>query len=197
MATHCSKIMEFMMLVGKLKSTVRAGWGLCGVKNVESVADHMYRMAILAFLTNSETQLNKDKCVKLTLVHDMAECIVGDIVPSDGVSKEEKHRKEKAAMEHLCKLTGEETGQMIYDLWKEYEDQATPEACFVKDLDRFDMLLQAYEYEVRDKRAGQLQDFINSTKGKFKHPTVQEWVQEVYTLRQQHLEKTIADGDSK
>jgi len=49
-----------------LKSTVRAGWGLCGVKNVESVADHMYRMAILAFLTNSETQLNKDKYVNVT-----------------------------------------------------------------------------------------------------------------------------------
>ncbi|KAI0218879.1 HD domain-containing protein 2 [Lamellibrachia satsuma] len=189
-----------MMLIGKLKSTVRTGWGMCGVKKAESVADHMYRMAVLAFLANSKTQLNKDRCIKLTLVHDMAECIVGDIVPSDGVSKEEKHRREMTAMEHLCKLTGEETGREIYDLWKEYEDQATPEACFVKDLDRFDMVLQAYEYEVHNERAGQLQDFFNSTQGKFQHPTVRDWVQELYMLRQQHIEKTIAapaDGQTK
>lgn len=32
----------------------------------------------------------------MALVHDMAECIVGDIAPSDNVSKEEKHRREEA-----------------------------------------------------------------------------------------------------
>ncbi len=35
------------------------------------------------------------RCIKLSLVHDMAECIVGDITPSDGVSKEDKHEMEK------------------------------------------------------------------------------------------------------
>lgn len=34
-------------------------------------------------------------CMKLALVHDMAECIVGDITPYCGISKEEKHAKEK------------------------------------------------------------------------------------------------------
>jgi len=33
--------------------------------------------------------------MKLALVHDMAECIVGDIAPMDNVSKAEKHRREK------------------------------------------------------------------------------------------------------
>lgn len=32
----------------------------------------------------------------MALVHDMAECIVGDITPSDNVSKEEKYRREQA-----------------------------------------------------------------------------------------------------
>ena len=34
------------------------------------------------------------RCIKMALVHDLAECIVGDIAPSDGVSKEDKHRRE-------------------------------------------------------------------------------------------------------
>ncbi len=36
--------------------------------------------------------------MKLALVHDMAECIVGDITPFCGVSKEEKHEKERVSL---------------------------------------------------------------------------------------------------
>lgn len=38
------------------------------------------------------------RCIRLALVHDMAECIVGDIAPADNISKEEKHRQEKVSM---------------------------------------------------------------------------------------------------
>jgi putative hydrolase of HD superfamily len=37
----------------------------------------------------------------ISLVHDLAECIVGDITPSDPVSAEGKHRMEVEAMEAL------------------------------------------------------------------------------------------------
>lgn len=46
--------------------------------------------------------LSLSRCIKLALVHDMAECIVGDIAPSDNVSKAEKHRREEARdQQHL------------------------------------------------------------------------------------------------
>lgn len=32
--------------------------------------------------------------------------IVGDITPSDGVSKEEKSRREQEALDHMCKVLG-------------------------------------------------------------------------------------------
>ena len=41
----------------------------------------------------------------MALVHDMAECIVGDIVPSDPISKEEKHRQERVGRpKNLCEI---------------------------------------------------------------------------------------------
>lgn len=43
-------------------------------------------------------------CMKLALVHDMAECIVGDITPYCGVSKDEKHAKERVSVWALIKL---------------------------------------------------------------------------------------------
>ena len=72
--------------------TPRTGWVLRKVEKPESVADHMYRMAMLAFL--ADDSLAKDRCIKMCLVHDLAESIVGDITPEDKISKAEKHRQE-------------------------------------------------------------------------------------------------------
>ncbi len=60
----------------------------------ESVADHMYRMSMLSFMV-TDASINKDKLMKICLVHDLAESIVGDITPHCGVSKEEKKRLEE------------------------------------------------------------------------------------------------------
>uniref|UniRef100_A0A674JTM0 HD domain-containing protein n=1 Tax=Terrapene triunguis TaxID=2587831 RepID=A0A674JTM0_9SAUR len=73
----------------------RTGWVYRNVEKPESVSDHMYRMAVMALVTEDK-QLNKDRCVRLALVHDMAECIVGDIAPADNISKEEKHQREES-----------------------------------------------------------------------------------------------------
>nr|KAG5694408.1 hypothetical protein BaRGS_017441 [Batillaria attramentaria] len=117
----------------------------------------------MAMLAPSE--LNTDRCVKMALVHDMAECIVGDLTPTDGVSKEEKHRQEEAATKHMCSLLDEPLGTQLFQLWQDYEDQASGEAKFVKDLDRLDMVMQAYEYERQEQRPGFLQEFFDSTEG--------------------------------
>lgn len=181
-------LLKFMSLVGKLKSTKRTGWVYRGVKSPESVSDHMYRMAIMSFLLTGReegTNINRDRCIKLALVHDMAECIVGDITPFDGVSKEEKHRREKQTMEYLSSLVGEEVGKEFLLLWQEYEDQETKEAKFVKDLDRFEMILQAHEYEDSEGKPGWLQEFFDFTKDKFQHPIVKDWVDELNKLRSQ------------
>ena len=50
-------------------------------------------------------------------MHDMAECIVGDITPSDNVSKEDKHKMERDAMERIVRLVGDEVGQELFSLW--------------------------------------------------------------------------------
>nr|XP_032649279.1 HD domain-containing protein 2 isoform X3 [Chelonoidis abingdonii] len=140
----------------------RTGWVYRNVEKPESVSDHMYRMAVMALVTEDK-QLNKDRCVRLALVHDMAECIVGDIAPADNISKEEKHQREEAAMKHLTQLLSEDLRKEIYELWEEYEHQSTAEARFVKELDQCEMILQASEYEELEKMPGRLQDFYDST----------------------------------
>ncbi|XP_030830246.1 HD domain-containing protein 2-like [Strongylocentrotus purpuratus] len=182
-ASTTQDTLKFLQFVNDIKIQPRRGWQLRGLSNVESVSDHMYQMSVMAMMITDKMGLDKNRCVQMALVHDMAECIVGDITPVDGVSKEEKHRREKETMDKLSKLAGPEAGQELYELWKEYEEQSSPEARFVKDLDRFEMISQAFQYEKRENKPGLLQEFFDSTQGKFNHPLVKEWVEELNTQR--------------
>ncbi len=64
-------------------------------------------------------------------------------------------------------------------LWEEYEAQKTPESKAVRDLDKFDMLAQAHEYEEELKEPRKLQEFFDSTSGQFQTETVKKWVAEL------------------
>lgn len=57
------------------------------------------------------------RCMKLSIVHDLAECIVGDLTPFCGVEPSEKHRQEDAAMKELTQMIGG-SGTEIYSLYK-------------------------------------------------------------------------------
>ncbi|XP_004614037.2 5'-deoxynucleotidase HDDC2 [Sorex araneus] len=175
-------LLQFLRLVGQLKRVPRTGWVYRNVESPESVSDHMYRMAIMALVTKDE-HLNKDRCLRLALVHDMAECIVGDIAPADNIPKEEKHKREEEAMKQITQLLPEDLRNELYGLWEEYETQSSAEAKFVKQLDQCEMILQAHEYEAQENKPGRLQDFYDSTAGKFTHPEIVQLVSELEAER--------------
>ena len=84
----------------------------------------------------------------------MAELLVGDITPKDGVPKVEKGRREAETMEYLCcRLLGgrgeQEQGASIRAIFEEYEEGKTLESVFVHDVDKVELLLQMIEYEKR------------------------------------------------
>uniref|UniRef100_UPI00398F2DE7 5'-deoxynucleotidase HDDC2 n=1 Tax=Pristiophorus japonicus TaxID=55135 RepID=UPI00398F2DE7 len=172
---NAKNLLQFINFMGQLKRVPRTGWVYRNVNKPESVSDHMYRMAVMAFLTEDQ-KLNKDRCIKLALVHDMAECIVGDIAPADNISKKEKHRREEEAMKHLTGLLSDDVGKELLELWEEYENQSSVEAKYVKELDQFEMITQAFEYEEMEQKPGRLQEFYDSTKGKFHHPEILQLV---------------------
>ncbi|XP_067274034.1 HD domain-containing protein 2 [Pseudorasbora parva] len=185
-------MLQFMKLVGQLKRVPRTGWVYRSIKQPESVSDHMYRMSMMA-LTIQDISVNKDRCMKMALVHDLAECIVGDIAPADNVSKAEKHRREKEAMVHITGLLDDGLKREIYNLWEEYENQSTPEAKLVKELDQLEMIIQAHEYEELEGKPGRLQEFFTSTEGRFHHPEVLGLVKSLNEERARHI---AAKGDN-
>lgn len=126
--------------------------------------------------------------MKLALIHDLAEAIVGDITPYCGVDKEEKRRREEEAMVEISSLVPQFSGSEILKLFHEYEGQATPEAQWVKDCDRYDMVQQAFEYEKRDESPMKHQEFFESTRGKFQHSFFVHMVSELNRQREEYQE---------
>lgn len=183
------EVLKFLNLVNNLKHLPRRGWEFNQLKNIEPIAAHMYSMGIMTFLLGNNSELDRFKCLQLTLVHDLAECIVGDITPHDNIPEETKHAMEDKAMKEITAHIGE-IGSFIYALYKEYEAKETPEAKFVKDLDRLDLLCTAVHYEQRDKC--RLQEYFDSLKGKFENPFVCKLVDE---LEKQRSNKEFASKD--
>ncbi|XP_022116670.1 5'-deoxynucleotidase HDDC2 [Pieris rapae] len=193
-----TKILEFLELVGRLKHIKRTGWILCDINDCETIAGHMYRMGLMTFLLteeNNPTKLDRFKCLQIALVHDLAECIVGDLTPHCGVPPDEKHRRETEAMKKIAELTGI-AGDRMYNLYMEYENQSSPEANFAKDLDRYDMILQAFEYEKRENSPKHLEEFFTTTYGKFKHPFIQDLAKELYRQREDFEKKALVNGNT-
>nr|CCA21664.1 PREDICTED: hypothetical protein isoform 1 [Albugo laibachii Nc14] len=172
------RVLEFLRICGRLKQVKRSGWVRNKIPNAESVADHMYRMSMCCMLL-SDTRIDQNKCIMMSIVHDLAEAVVGDITPHDGVSKEEKPQREKKAMDEICSVLGSDCVQAstIQQLWNEYEDGSTIEALFVKDFDKFEMLLQAHEYEKEHNT--NLDDFFTSTNGRFRTDLIRSWVEQL------------------
>ncbi len=82
------------------------------------------------------------------MTHDLCESLAGDVTPfCDKSMVENKHDKEKIAMEEIRRIVGDPLGEELFELWKEYEELETTEAIYCKDIDKFEMVMQAYEYE--------------------------------------------------
>ncbi|XP_010278007.1 PREDICTED: HD domain-containing protein 2-like [Nelumbo nucifera] len=180
--SSASSAIDFLTLCHRLKTTKRAGWVRRGIKDPESIADHMYRMGVMALIASDIPGIDRDRCLKMAIVHDIAEAIVGDITPSDGVPKLEKSRMEQEALDHMCKLLGGGSrANEIRELWMEYEENSSPEAKIVKDFDKVEMILQALEYE--KEQGADLDEFFQSTAGKFQTGVGRAWASEIASRR--------------
>lgn len=171
--TDTRNILNFLHVVEHLKLEKRTGWHKCGIpfEKTESIADHMYRMAIMT-VTVKDEEVDKFKAIKMALVHDMAEAIVGDITPSCGVTEEDKYQMEAQAMQSIKDLLGDNPfGAEAQSLWIEYAANLTKESHFVKDIDKTELYVQVVEYE--NKFGINFQEWLSNARPKIRHPGLQ------------------------
>ena len=145
-----------------LKFVRRAGWvSKVKVEDAESVADHTFSMATMAMLLSDILGFDTHRIIKMVLIHDLAESIVGDYIPGD-VSARQKLVKEKEAMKYILSPLPKEIREDYEKIWLEYLHNRTEIARFVHRLDKLEMALQAYQYSKQGYAEKLLAPFFES-----------------------------------
>jgi putative hydrolase of HD superfamily len=156
-------LIKFLEIAAKLKDVERTGWLESGVKDPETSSDHSFMTALMVLVLGRKAslnafnrsgrgrKLNMEKALKMALIHDLPEAIVGDIITKEKENWErpghllnaDKVKKERHAIKSLCPLIGD---YEIPELWEEFEAQKTPESRFVKDAEMAATIFQAVQY---------------------------------------------------
>jgi putative hydrolase of HD superfamily len=144
--------LEALLAAYALKDETRTGWDLRGVRDPESVAAHSWGVALLCLRYADAAGVDADRTLRMAVVHDVGEAVVGDLpTRADPAAEthdpEEKARRERAAVEDLSAGLGDD----VRALWTAYEARDSDIARFVKDMDLVDMCAQAVVYE-RERR---------------------------------------------
>ncbi len=156
-------ILRFWHYAAELKREPRKGWQGKVKGRVESVADHSFAVALLALYEGERRGYDLEKILKLALIHDMEEAIIGDLTPKDkahrGAARVQRDR-ERAVRELLSKLPAKSRPAYLR-LWTDLRERRSKESRLVHQLDKVEMAFQAKEY---GKLMGQrkMRDFYDS-----------------------------------
>jgi putative hydrolase of HD superfamily len=175
-------LLDFAKKVRELKDLKRTGWVDRNVRDPESVADHSFMLAVLAYVYSKKLGLDPDKAVRMALIHDICEVYSGDIAnrvrdEDQTVPDSEKRELEREGMKKIVSFLPKDLAKEIYDLWEEFEARKTKEAELVKDLDKLEMCMQALEYSKKYKN---LEEFFEDCRLNIKTPEIIKVFEMIY-----------------
>jgi len=182
------KMFDFLAIVGKSKKIKRAGWVREKVKNPESVAEHSFRVSVLAMVIADPLGLDKEKLIKMALVHDLSEVITGDLVFARGAiidikKRGEKESKEKEGLKNIFKAIG--TDSEYVKIFEEMIQRTSPEAKIFWQIDKLEMAMQALEYEKEQDK--NLDEFFINAQLQIENPLLKKIFGEILRRRQNSL----------
>lgn len=138
---NIDKVIRFIKEIENLKSVTRTAWTKTGRR--ESTAEHSWRLAMLLMVLREDFKdLDIDKAIKMSLVHDLGELYDGDISAKLQNDNDNKAYMEEKAMRRMLTTLPDGISEKIYDLWKEYNECSTKEAKLVKAMDKLETIVQ-------------------------------------------------------
>ncbi|OGH21450.1 MAG: hypothetical protein A2958_01695 [Candidatus Levybacteria bacterium RIFCSPLOWO2_01_FULL_38_13] len=179
-----SKYLDFFKTVGKSKKLPRTGWIREKIKNPESAAEHSFRVGVLSMILAEKLEVEKDKLMKMALIHDLGEAVTGDLVwiRWGVVDLKARGKKEEQEIRGVIKLfSGIEEGKKYIKIFEEMILRSTKEARLFWQIDKLEMALQALEYE--EEQGKNLDEFFATADLYVKHPVLREIFDEILSQR--------------
>ena len=149
--SECNEIFKFYYLNTRLKNKVRSGWDSkhWGVLSdrIERISEHVIGCITLSLAMNSVYDYNFDinKVLKMLVLHETGETLIGDITPFDGITPDKKKEIEHEAMEDALGNLKEKAD--LLSLLFEFDEQKTSEAKFSHYVDKIEAVLQSKIYQ--------------------------------------------------
>ena len=141
-------VVNYYVLCNRLKNVIRTGWLDWNVQRerIESVAEHIFGVQMLAISMHSEYQYDLDivKVVFMLAIHELGETVIGDLTQFQ-ISKAEKEKLEHEAVHKI--LEGLLDGETIEELFLEFDSHSTKEAMFAYQCDKLECDLQCKLYD--------------------------------------------------
>ena len=136
------KLLSALHLAEKLKDVRRHCTTSQG--RPESVAEHSWRIALMAFFLRDEfPEADMDKVIRMCLIHDLGECFTGDI-PVFRKTAADEAREDALLDEWVASLPAPYAGDMRA-LYAEMNALQTTEAKIYKALDKLEAVIQHNE----------------------------------------------------
>ncbi len=185
---NAREYLEILHVAERLKDTPRHCTTTKG--RTESVAEHSWRMSLMASLLRHEfPDLDMDKVVNMCLIHDLGECFTGDIPTF--VKTDADRAAEDALLDQWVKSLPDELSADIAALYDEMNAQETAEAKVYKALDKLEALIQHNESPLSTWSENEYE--LNKTYA-FDTVSFSDWLTE---LRKAILEDTVAKIDKE
>ena len=180
---------EFLNAIEALKCNTRHSWTSSGRQ--ESVAEHSWRLAVMAMLCADEyPSMDINKVIKMCLIHDFGEAITGD-VPAF-IKTEEHEKEEDLAVDKLLSLLPLGTRDELTALFLEMKAMSTDEARLYKTLDNMETLISHNEADIATWLPLEYEE--NLTYGQ-KNCQWSEWTRQLKeVIKQDSIDKTKKEG---
>jgi putative hydrolase of HD superfamily len=144
-------VLSFLHLAERLKGELRHSW-LSNARQ-ESVAEHSWRVSLMVMMMAPMLDVPVDllKALKMAILHDLPEALAGD-VPVFAYQEEggpaARLELERQAMLTILKDIPEPMATEFFDIWVEFEEQASVEAKLVKAADKLEVQIQHNEADL-------------------------------------------------
>jgi putative hydrolase of HD superfamily len=143
-STHMEprEFLDILHVAERLKDTPRHCTTSKGRR--ESVAEHSWRIALMAMLLKSEfPELDIDRVTRMCLIHDLGECFTGDIPTFLKTDADEA--TEEQLLDRWVNSLPAPVSEELSTLYAEMNALTTPEAKLYKSLDKLEAVIQHNE----------------------------------------------------
>ena len=163
-------IVKYLYEAGQLKRVPRSGWTMAGIEHGESVAEHSFRTAVLAYILAKLEKADVETALAMALFHDMPEARINDL-HKVGQRYADWDRAEARACEEQTALLPEPLAAGLRRARRSFDARQTPEARIARDADYLECLLQAREYQAY--QGYDLREWITNTRKALKTKSAQ------------------------